>query len=96
MIRWIATRLGYVSAAEARESRARFGEASFQNGHKRGYQEGRDSYMTTVQDGVRLRCGEIEAERNGYRAQWEQAERRLRVANRRLQQADLMPVTSFV
>ena len=45
---------------------------------------------------VAAKAGEIEAERNGYKAQWEQAEKRLKVANARLQRADKMPVTSFV
>lgn len=64
--------------------------------YRDGLAEGRATFGRSVQEEVTRRAGEIEAERNGYKAQWEQAERRLKVANRRLQQDGKLPVTSFV
>lgn len=105
----VARATGWVDAAVA-DTKAR-GKAKAQDQSRRfqkrlqvdrkvqfdaGIREGQRSYGRSVEEAVRAKAGEIEAERNGYRAQWEQAERRLKVANRRLQQAGKLPVTTFV
>lgn len=75
---------------------AKADRAGYARGHRLGMIEGAAQFGRSVQDEVTRRAGEIEAERNGYKAQWEQAERRLKAANRRLQADGKMPVTSFV
>lgn len=39
---------------------------------------------------------DVSPERDGYKAQYELAERRLALANRRLEAVGLMPVTGFI
>ncbi len=48
-----------------------------------------------VRDQVMKIAGEACAERDGYKAQLSLAERKLKAANRRLESAGAMPVTSF-
>lgn len=84
----IAGWLGYAPAHKV--------TAAYWEGRNEGSAVGHRLATAAFQGQVAVRCGQIEAERNGYRAQFEQAQRRLRVANHRLQRADLMPVTSFI
>lgn len=96
MIRYIADRLGFISKREASLREYQTKTASYLKGTVDGAFNALRERGETVQAEVRRVAGEIEAERNGYKAQWEQAERRLRVANGLLQRAGKMPVTSFV
>lgn len=86
----IAGWLGYVSKTDAHFAALNASAAAFQRGKVAAY--GSAEFAAAVA----TKAGEIEAERNGYKAQWEQAERRLKVANGLLQRAGKMPVTSFV
>lgn len=84
----IAGWFGYVPAHEK--------TAAYFEGTQHGASRAESRFSARLQAAVNEKAGTLEAERNGYRAQWEQAERRLKVANRRLQAAGKMPVTSFV
>jgi hypothetical protein len=86
----IAGWFGYVSKTEAHFTSLNAAAAAFKRGQLAAY--GSAEFAAAVA----AKAGEIEAERNGYKAQWEQAERRLKVANGLLQRAGKMPVTSFV
>lgn len=86
----IAGWFGYVPKTEAHFAALNATADAFQRGKAAAY--GSAEFAAAVA----TKAGEIEAERNGYKAQWEQAERRLKVANGLLQRAGKMPVTSFV
>lgn len=100
----IAGFFGYVSERivqhrieDARNKASAKAERSgYARGRRQGMIEGAAQFGRSVQEEVKRRAGEIEAERNGYKAQWEQAERRLKAANARLEDRGEMPVTSFI
>ncbi len=101
---WVADRLGYVDLRVAEEWVKQADRESYNRGYQRGRDNGyvagdaagRRSFGLSVEEAARRKAGEIEAERNGYKAQLEQTERRLRAANRRLERNGFHPVVSYL